>query len=90
MESDFDLATLNGQQHKGNSIFFASSNFFAGKNRSSIDDIESLIFSMWYIAGISGESSIPEGLVLFECKQNGKAEAKMKVFITLQEFRAML
>lgn len=80
---DFDLASFENQQLWGGTKLFASSNWFATprRNRHQIDDLESLIFSIWHVAGVPGDG-VPEGLVLSECKVNGTAEAKMKVIAT--------
>lgn len=84
MRLDFDAATLNGKQTTMSTTMYASSEFYADRKRYEIDDLESLVFSMWYVAGvpiglpfINGEE--PEGYVLCECKKMGKAEARMQV-----------
>lgn len=49
------------------------------------DDMESLIFSLWYIAGVPLDRPSffsfrePLGKTLAECKKNGKAEEKILV-----------
>lgn len=63
---------------------WASSGYYGGKVRTSIDDLESLVFSMWYVAGVPvGQVFVadeqPEGFVLSELKKSGKAEARMHV-----------
>lgn len=81
-KSDFDSASFDDKQHRGFTARFASSNFFAKKPRHQIDDLESLVFSIWYIAGVlGGPKPVPEGFVLSKCKKNGTAEAKMRVII---------
>lgn len=84
MKLDFDGASLNGGQSDISTPMYASSEFYAKRNRNAIDDMESLVFSMWYVAGVpvgqefvNGEQ--PEGYVLCECKKTGKAEARMQV-----------
>lgn len=50
-----------------------------------MDDLESLIFSIWYIGGVpmcrSDDYGNPEGYVLYKCLQNGsgQAESRMRV-----------
>lgn len=39
-------------QTDGYSARFASRNFYLEKQRTPIDDLESLVFSMWYIADV--------------------------------------
>lgn len=82
LQSDFNIATKNNEQNKGRTFLFASSNWFANKSRHSMDDLESLVFSIWSIACVPGEKcdmQVPEGLVLFKYKENGMAAAKMLV-----------
>lgn len=43
-----------------------------------MDDLESLVFSMWYVAGVTVGKE-PEGYVLCGCKKMGTAEARMQV-----------
>lgn len=84
MKIDFDQATLNGKQNMGNTAMWASSGYYGGKNRTAVDDLESLTFSMWYVAGVPvGRAFVgneqPEGFILSELKKTGKAEARMNV-----------
>lgn len=50
-----------------------------------MDDMESLVFSLWYIAGVPWDRPSffsfrqPLGKTLAECKKNGKAEEKILV-----------
>lgn len=77
---DFDMATLNGKHHFGNTEMFSSSGFFRKQHRYPIDDFESLVFSIWNIAGIPMDSSgKPDGLILAECTKIEDAEKFMKV-----------
>lgn len=75
---DFDLATSNGEQIPGSTAMWASSGYYAKKKRTSMDDLESLVFSMWYVAGVRVGPE-PEGSVLCECKKRDTAEARMQV-----------
>lgn len=52
MESDFDLATLNGKQNDYATALYASKNFWQEKNRTAMDDLESLLYTMWSVAGV--------------------------------------
>lgn len=56
-----------------------------------MDDMESLIFSLWYIAGVPLDRKSffifrqPLGKTLAECKKNGKAEEKILVSSKLRK-----
>lgn len=82
---DFDLSTLNGEQNWGHTPTFASIGYYQIQDRHEMDDLESLIFSIWYIAGVpmcrSDDYGNPEGYVLYKCLENGneQAESKMRV-----------
>lgn len=76
---DFDMATTDGSQHRGNTDKFASSGFFRNQDRYAMDDLESLIFSMWDIAGVPLVGNKPYGRTLSEYTKKQDAEAKVKV-----------
>lgn len=51
-----------------------------------MDDLESLVFSMWFVAGIEWDKAgllskkrLPEGKTLAKCKKRGTAKSKMTV-----------
>lgn len=51
-----------------------------------MDDLESLVFSMWFVEGIEWDKAgllskerIPEGKTLAKCKKRGTAKSKMIV-----------
>ncbi|XP_031631549.1 probable casein kinase I homolog ECU11_1980 [Contarinia nasturtii] len=68
--SDFDNAALPGKIHKIATRKFASSGWWAGNNRRAMDDLESLVYTIWYMVGIN--SFEPEGLVMKKKSANGK------------------
>lgn len=84
LRSDFDLGTLNGDQNKAHTSKFASMGFHEGRERSAMDDFQSLVLSIWHVAGIelggsSDGSGEPEGFVLSEKGKIGEAESRVKV-----------
>lgn len=75
------MATLNGRKHFGNTEMFSSSGFFRKQDRHSIDDFESLVFSIWNVAGVPMDpSGKPHGLILAECTNIEDAEKFVKVY----------
>lgn len=90
--SDFDLATVNGDPQNGCTLKFASRNLFANKSRSAIDDLESLVYSMSFLAGVPFEPArnheqfpdgLPEGYVLFENLKKGKKFARSRIMVRI-------
>lgn len=80
MRSDFDSGTLNGDQNKAHTPKFASMNFYSDRQRSAMDDFQSLVLSIWHVANIEiGESFKPEGFVLCEREKIGVAESRVRV-----------
>lgn len=85
LKLDFDLATLNGDQNQARNFEFGSLGFHQGHESRAIDDFQSLVLTIWHIAGIQmGEtttdgSAKPEGLVLCEKRKIGEAESRVKV-----------
>lgn len=85
LKTDFNVATANGASGQGHSAWFASSKFYLNQTRHPMDDLESLVFSLWYVAGVQWDKPSllslrrPEGLTLAECKINGTAHKKMTV-----------
>lgn len=79
MDLDFDMATTDGSQHRGNTEKFASSGFFLNNPRHSVDDLESLIFSMWDVAGVPLVEDKPYGRTLSQYPKKQDAEAEVKV-----------
>lgn len=60
--------------------------FHEGRERSAMDDFQSLVFTIWHVAGIelggsSDGSGEPEGLVLSEKEKIGEAESRVKVSV---------
>lgn len=77
---DFNTASLDGKDKRGHTVSFASSNFFQNKPRTPMDDLESLVFSLWNAAGDKGGFfSRFEGKTLAECKKNKTAKEIMEV-----------
>ncbi|XP_031638147.1 casein kinase I-like [Contarinia nasturtii] len=88
---DFDQSSLNGEKSLGNTPLFASANYFANKTRHPRDDLESLVYTIWFLAGVPMEmikdekSPIPafirisEGRALFENLKKGKTNARQKI-----------
>lgn len=85
LRSDFDLATLNcNTWFEGHTPRFASMNFYETKPRYPMDDIESLIYSMWFIAGVPiGQPRNPDekaiGELFSDCRKNGNATDLLRV-----------
>lgn len=46
-----------------------------------MDDLESLVYTMWYVAGFRMDPEKPEGSVLAELKEKGDAEAKSEMMV---------
>lgn len=87
MDLDFDLSALKGREDDDSfaTELFASSNYFQNEDRHPMDDIQSLVFSMWYVAGIPMSRSPneePEGSILSDCIENGEAKSRMMVIVT--------
>lgn len=87
-KKDFNTATFFGHKAAGYTPKFVSSNHYLNENHGIMypkDDLESLIFSLWYIAGVPMDRpsfSIycePLGKTLAECKKNGNVEEKILV-----------
>lgn len=80
--ADFDLSTLIDMQNEGHTPMFASKNFYIEKARSPMDDLESLTYTMWYIADVpmvrDWESKEFEGFLLSKCNKK-QAIARMQV-----------
>lgn len=89
MRTGFDLATTKGQKNEGHTLRFASAKFFSFNpfaKRNPMDDIESLVYSMWHISGVPlGKwtwlfgTGIPEGFLLSRCN---KVEAAARVMVS--------
>lgn len=90
--TDFDISTIGDERTKCATPMYASLNYFKNRNdphRTSKDDLESLVYTMWSIAGVKrdryeGESSstdarIPEGLSIFISLQKEGAAGKYVV-----------
>lgn len=72
------MASLNGESGTGCTDLFASSRKWAGHPRRAMDDLESLVFSIWYIEGIN--SWQPDGFML----SNQTADQNID-FVTVRE-----
>lgn len=73
---------MNGEQNDYGTAFFASSNYWADRNRTAMDDLESLMYTIWSVAGIpmGGPSGkYPEGQKLAECLRDRVEGTYMKV-----------
>lgn len=86
LESDFDYATLDWRQTIGHSPIFATRNFYTESNRYPMDDIESLIYSMWYITGVPMVRTLEndaesEGCMLSRCISRASVLEQMKVCV---------
>lgn len=62
MELDFDMSTVMGGQIRDGTNTFASSRWWAKQNRTAMDDIESLVFTIWHIEHI--HLNDPAGLTI--------------------------
>lgn len=51
-ESDFDLSTLNGERNWGCTAVFATARYYGNHTRHPMDDLESLVYSIWWISGV--------------------------------------
>lgn len=78
---DFDVSTLNGKAFWCYSSMFSSSSKYALKTRFAIDDLESLVYTMWYVAGFPMDPKKPEGSNLADFKNKGDAEAKAEMMV---------
>lgn len=79
---DFDASTMNGIEGLSWTPKYGSSNKFAHLDRCAMDDLESLIYSMWFVVGI--EFSEPYGSLLLKQKRQHKAESWVKVSTEMQ------
>lgn len=90
MKLDFDLSTLNGTQNEGHTTLFASSNFYLEKDRMPMDDLESLVYSIWYIADVpmvrDWADEKTEGVLLSKCN---KRQANARILVGLDASVAM-
>lgn len=84
------MAAVNGAQNKGHTLLFASRNFFANKSRSAMDDLESLVYSISFLAGVPLEPGknhepfpdvMPEGYVLCENLKRGRKFARSRIMV---------
>lgn len=91
MSSDFDAAALNGETRFQGTRMFASSTTFdqrveAVGIRQPMDDLESLIYTIWYVDGVPmGRAfgrDFPEGYALLKSKKAGQAESRMRAKCT--------
>lgn len=78
------MATTDGFHHRGHTEKFASIAFFRNEDRFAMDDLESLIYSMWDIAGVPMVGNKPYGRTLSEFNKKQDAEAKVKVRLSLE------
>lgn len=76
------MATTNKIQNGCFSPLFASANFYGKRDRHPMDDLESLVYSMWYIADVPMirhlEEGEAEGALLNKCNKD-QAEARVLV-----------
>lgn len=81
---DFDCAALNGEYAEGHTAKYASSTMFISPTpkRCPRDDLESLVYTMWFLAGCDSLRS--DGYELLESKRRG--EAKMKMMVSNEMF----
>lgn len=56
---------------------FGSLNYHQSQQRTAIDDLQSLVFSIWDVAGC--ESNEPYGTVILESIKTGKLRSEVKV-----------
>lgn len=78
---DFGIATLHGAQNFLFTPRFASSGVHMRPiARYPIDDLESLVYTIWYIAGVPMVSSGEyEGFGLFQSYKDGTAKSRLMV-----------
>ncbi|XP_031639386.1 casein kinase I-like [Contarinia nasturtii] len=96
---DFNLASINGSQKDGGTVQYASANLFAGRNRYAMDDLESLVYSLYSLAGVPLEPCndgmllfdvfdfIPEGYMLAKSLERGKKYARAKLMKRIEFFK---
>lgn len=90
--ADFDISTVGDERNKHATQMYASLNFFKNPDdphRTSKDDLESLVYSMWAIAGIerdryegrsgSMDARKPEGFSLLNSLDREGAAARLVV-----------
>lgn len=81
--ADFDIATLNGAYTNDGTLKYASSRYHDGKKqRYELDDLESLMYTMWELAGCIGYK--PYGLGLLQSKNENRVKSKVMVSKNLQ------
>lgn len=88
MLTDFDLAAVNGVQNDGHTPMFASRNLFAKQSRCPMSDLESLVYSISYLAGVPlsldmNDEILPEGYVLFQNLKKGRKFARSHIMVCI-------
>lgn len=81
-ESDFDASTLNGNQNEYGTALYASKNYWLEKPRTAMDDLESLLYTMWSVAGVpvgGPDGNYPEGIEYLDRYLKYTADAWMMV-----------
>lgn len=89
-KSDFDVATLNDVQNDYGTALYASKNFWHEKDRTAMDDLESLLYTMWSVAGVpvgGPDGNYPEGRSYLDHYLNYTEDRWMMV---CNELRAMV
>lgn len=75
----------DAQYPSGYNTMFCSSSIPANRFRYAIDDLESLVYSIWYVAGVPMDKSLinnsfePEGFIMYQSEKRGEVREKMKV-----------
>lgn len=87
---DFDVSSLNGAAFWCYSQLFASSSKFEFKVRYAMDDLESLVYTMWYVAGFPMDPKKPEGSNLADFKKRGDAEAKAEMMVLKKNYQIII
>lgn len=86
------MAAVNGVENNGHTLLFASRNFFANKSRSAMDDLESLVYSISFLAGVPLDPGknhqkfpdvLPEGYVLCENLKKGRKFARSRIMVRI-------
>lgn len=95
---DFDLSTVNGEQNTASTRLFASASFFANQSRFAKDDLESLVYSLWFLAGVPMDRMEnpksffppfvpkPQGQTFFENRKKGMKYARSQLMVSILSF----
>lgn len=88
------MASVNGSDDEGGTFKYAASSLFARKKRTAKSDLESLVYSLWSLAGLPEEKCgedevlfdmfdfIPEGYTFAQNLMKGKRYAREQFMVS--------